>query len=64
MSGFANVRTTGPKSKHEATAGFAPGAIMLAISVILVVAQVIFATRDPATLAAAVPQAPFGIIAP
>jgi hypothetical protein len=64
MSGFANVRATDPKSKHEATAGFVPGAIMLAMSVILVVAQVVFATLDPTTLAAAVQQAPFGIVAP
>jgi hypothetical protein len=37
---------------------------MLAMSVILVVAQVMFATLDPTTLAAAVQQAPFGIVAP
>jgi hypothetical protein len=37
---------------------------MLAIFVILIVAQLMFAILDPATLAAAVQQAPLGVVAP
>jgi hypothetical protein len=64
MIDFANVLTTGPKPQHKATAVFATGAIMLAIFGILIVAQLMFAILDPASLAAAVQQAPLGVVAP
>ena len=65
MVDFTNVLTTGTKPQHKATAGFATGAIiMLAIFVILIVAQLMFAILHPATLAAAEQQAPFGVIGP
>jgi len=60
MFDFANVLTTGTKPQQEATAVLATGAIMLAILSILIVAQLMF-TLDPATLAAAVQQAPLGV---
>jgi hypothetical protein len=64
MVDFTNVLTTGTKPQHKATAGFATGAIVLAIFVILIVAQLMFAILHPATLAAAEQQAPFGVIGP
>lgn len=64
MIDFANVQTTGSKPRHIATAGFATGAIMLAIFVILMVALLMLAILHPATLAAAEQQAPFGIVGP
>ena len=59
-----NVLTTGTKPQHKAAAGFATGAIMLAIFVILMVALPMLAILHPATLAAAEQQAPFGIVGP
>jgi hypothetical protein len=61
MSGFSTL-TTSPKPQHKTNADFAAGAIVLAM--LLVAAQVMFATQDPATLGAALQHAPFGIIAP
>jgi hypothetical protein len=61
MSGFTTL-TTRPKGQHKATADLAAGAIVLAM--LLIVAQVMFATQHPATLAAALLHAPFGIVAP
>jgi hypothetical protein len=63
MFDFANVLTTGTKPQQKATAVFATGPIMLAILGILIVAQLMFAL-EPATLAAAVQQAPLGVVAP
>jgi hypothetical protein len=37
MSDFVNALTTGPKSQHKAAAGFATGAVMLAIFAVLVI---------------------------
>jgi|HubBroStandDraft_6_1064221.scaffolds.fasta_scaffold7548730_1 hypothetical protein len=64
MSDFVNALTTGPKSQHKATADFATGAVVLAIFAVLVVAQVMFATLNPKTVATAAELAPFGIVAP
>jgi hypothetical protein len=61
MSG-SSILTTSPKSRYKTTADFAAGAIVLAM--LLAFAQVMFATHHPATLAAALLHAPFGIIAP
>jgi hypothetical protein len=64
MFDFANVLTTDRKPQHKATAVFATGPIMLAIFGILILAQLMFAILDPATLAAAVRQGPLGVVAP
>jgi hypothetical protein len=64
MSDFVNALTTGPKSQHKAAAGFATGAVMLAIFAVLVVAQVRFATLNPEIVATATELAPSGIVAP
>jgi len=58
------VLRTGLNPQRKATAGFATGAIMLAIFVSLIAAQLMFAIRNPATIAVAEQQAPIGIVAP
>ena len=63
MIEFGNILTNGPIPQHKVTAGFATGAIMLAIFVGLMVAQLMFAVVEPATVAAAV-QAPLGVVGP
>ena len=64
MFEFANVQTTGFKPQYKAAPGFATGAIILAVFVMLIAAQLMFAILDPATLAAATQQAPLGVIGP
>jgi len=64
MVEFGNILTTGPIPQQKAIAGFATGAIMLAIFCVLLGAQLMFAVLEPATLAAAAPQAPLGVIGP
>lgn len=61
MSGFTTL-STGSKGQRKTTADLAAGAIVLAM--LLIVAQVMFATQHPRTLAAALSHAPFGIVAP
>ena len=62
MSDVSNALSTSSKPQRKAAADLTTGAIVLVI--LLVAAQVMFATLDPATLAAALQHAPFGIVAP
>ena len=63
MMEFADILTSGSIPQEKATAGFATGAILLAVFVALMVAQLMVTILEPSSVAGAL-QAPLGVVGP